>query len=997
MVAHVLPLSIPYRRHIFAIVCLISSYVCFTTNALITVDSRSYYHVQSSSVNNGNVQHQASYQKLIHPTRNSLLELKNQNNHSSEQISKRSKKKQHNDSSSSSSSSDRNNNIVSILRQINFGPNLITIGQSDLPVLAELYAGGESRVGIIKKFRVPKSFVQTITPPLLEVEIVPSSPSDNYEKDVVVDVGQITTIWPIKSQHKYTDVTFLSSQLEKSKHSLERDFPVNHCEVVMQDLYKQKSSPKKGGGLTKKEVKAIASMASTEDLCQHLDQVLRKIVKAGMGSRNRKKKGDSNSGKLVNSFMAGNLVYDSCDDYSKNLNDDFSDLIKRWMVGVQVLSDDAKVSGRFKRSSCIFVSTDYECDGNLIDEGDKISKAPDTSVRNLVLLNGGWIAVDESLRASAEARNLARRSKESSTSTNVFIDTNIASLKNEERQNGSPSIIPFTASDERIIYRLECLAMGETIETFKDDSEQEAYEKSLALDVREALKAMNLPLSSKGAQKALVQIGRWSTENKSMKTDFQPWSQQVLDTSKQLVDLEQKRRQKIGQYCSKETDLKSNEKILEGRIDLSSLPCLCIDAKRTTFRDDAIGVRPRSTTGREVTKGASKWEILIHIADVSDIYSIHSDEKYTQKFDPRPLWKASEGRGVSRYDLPNGPLHLMPPVALRALSLVTKSIDSVNNNSGLEAGNVNRCVTLWAYIDERDGKLLDVGVERSVIAAPFALSYEKASSILDTNVKYKKGTPLATVQAVLSIAERNLSLWSTRRVNTSQNAKKREKRLKVRELVAAEVMQGFHMRDDGASGSFQRTKGHRVVDSALDLYGHAISRLMKKEKAPIPRTSGNGIAKGGRLGSAPLRRYIDGIAQRQLISVLCNYGGPAMNAEECSKVSTVATNAINRVKNYSSMKNKHIKNSTTNHDVKTQQKKALQLLARHLYSRGEKCLVSAISTGRQNEVVIKGAGAVAKCDGVEGSLKPGERIFVQVTKLDVEKQILSVKKCKQEE
>lgn len=49
----------------------------------------------------------------------------------------------------------------------------------------------------------------------------------------------------------------------------------------------------------------------------------------------------------------------------------------------------------------------------------------------------------------------------------------------------------------------------------------------------------------------------------------------------------------------------------------------------------------------------------------------------------------------------SGPLHLLPPVGLEALSFVTDEKDAIN-----------RCVTLWAYIDERNGKLLDAGLER---------------------------------------------------------------------------------------------------------------------------------------------------------------------------------------------------------------------------------------------------------------------------------------------
>ena len=51
------------------------------------------------------------------------------------------------------------------------------------------------------------------------------------------------------------------------------------------------------------------------------------------------------------------------------------------------------------------------------------------------------------------------------------------------------------------------------------------------------------------------------------------------------------------------------------------------------------------------------------------------------------------------------------------LSLVT------NNDT-----TINRCVTLWAYIDERDGRLLEAGLERTMISSPIALSFGNASA-----------------------------------------------------------------------------------------------------------------------------------------------------------------------------------------------------------------------------------------------------------------------------
>jgi hypothetical protein len=57
-----------------------------------------------------------------------------------------------------------------------------------------------------------------------------------------------------------------------------------------------------------------------------------------------------------------------------------------------------------------------------------------------------------------------------------------------------------------------------------------------------------------------------------------------------------------------------------------------------------------------------------------------------------------------------GPLHLLPPVALTALLLVTDKDKATN-----------MCVMLWAYIDKIDGRLLEAGLERTIISSPRTL------------------------------------------------------------------------------------------------------------------------------------------------------------------------------------------------------------------------------------------------------------------------------------
>jgi len=321
------------------------------------------------------------------------------------------------------------------------------------------------------------------------------------------------------------------------------------------------------------------------------------------------------------------------------------------------------------------------------------------------------------------------------------------------------------------------------------------------------------------------------------------------------------------------------------RVDLTNLPCVCVDAKRTAFRDDAIGVRPREGTGREVDSEASKWEILVHITDVSDLYCAGIDD-VEGKCHLQCLQDAAKSRGFSRYDLPLGPLHLLPPRVLHTLSFSSKDT------------GCHGAVTLWSYIDERNGKVLDAGVERTLISSPMQLSFDEASALMDVAGAdgVLKGSTCAKARALLLVADRILNSWSERSRRENEAAYKRDVRLSMRDRQSRDL----DYRDD--DNGFQRTIGHRLVDSALDLYASVLSELLGKANAPVPEAVGANHAKrGGRVATAPLRRYIDGEAQRQALAVLCDYGSP-MSVAECRNAGKIANEARNSMANFRAFK-----------------------------------------------------------------------------------------------
>lgn len=668
-------------------------------------------------------------------------------------------------------------------------------------------------------------------------------------------------------------------------------FPMERVEQAMQQLYHNFSHRESNSKdrMTKKTISKIVKQVEDGPDRERAEDVLRKLLKAGQGMV-----------RLVDSALAMDYLYE--DDYPKT----DIDLSFRRAVGGCAVSQDASLGGRFKRMACIFVSAEQSEDHNEVD--------------SITFVNGGWLVVDSNVRSGAEARKFAQRTS-----------------------GGSSGLL--TAADERIAHRLECLAMGEIFGTMAEENE-------LEVDVREYLKALDVPSTPEGAREALVRIGRWSQGQGKGK--LEPWSSDTLYAAKEYAQADALRRQALASVYDRRDDVD-----VEGRADLTTLPAVCIDAKHTTFRDDAIGVRPRSATGRKVVPEASNWEVLIHIADVSDIYS--PEQRFLDASTADFLRAAAVSRGMSRYDLPLGPLHLLPPVVLKSLGFVTHSPESA-----MSVKTPNRCVTLWAYIDERNGKVLDAGLERTLISTPLALTYESASMCLEQRDTLEKSHPLSKPSAILALAERNLQLWSNQYKQSSEAARKRENRLSAKEIVTQSRKQVF-----------VRSRGHRLVDMGLDLYGVSISQLLRDKKAPIPRASGSGSDRMGRVASAPLRRYVDGMAQRQALSVLCNYGGPPLTVDECQQVNAQANDAMDRLANLRPLKQK---------DQGPQRLVLAQL------ERKRNRVVKAICTGRGNEVSVD--GAVGKCQGVQGRLPAGKVISVRVQTVHVEKGILIVELVK---
>jgi len=838
------------------------------------------------------------------------------------------------------------------------------LSSQDLPLLAEVYKNGTSVLCKIVEFRPTKD-------PTVQVQILTGCTEEEC-CTVIVDIGQITTIWtdlPMMTTTTTTTVTECddtdnydddddknSSWDTRIADQMQR-LPVGVVESSMDQLYQRhvgqaKAKSHKKTTLSKKQITKLCHSIDDSEERHHAEQVLRQVMKAG-----------PEYCKIVDSkIVAGYL----CDpdhgiilatttgrSSDSNNNPQWRQQQEYRALAARLLAQDSELGGRFKRMPSTFVSRELNSNHD--------------SVQSLTIINGGWLVVDQSVRAGSEARKFAGRVLEVSNTSSI------STVSGGGERNGSTSTTAWTISDERIAQRLECLAMGEVLST-KQHQKSENWNdvgQNLELDVRETMKVLGMPATPEAARDVLVRIGRWSKG--ATPAAVQPWSPKVLEAARWYAD-----------YC--DTIKASKTAALQNdRIDLTKLPFLCVDAQRTSFRDDAIGLRPRSVTGRKVSK-ASKWEILISIVDVSDIYlegqSVTSNEvapSHRDRF--KVLRDAAATRAVSRYDLPLGPLHLLPPVALKALSF-----DTVK--PGERSKTYHRCVTVWVYIDETTGKLLDAGVERSAISQPVALSYATATNLLEGKLDTTGDDALGKTRQLLCVLWRNLHVWSQHRRKGSVAAQRREDRLASKEYVASQTVlsDGKQPRRDDGSDGFQRTSGHKLVDMSLDIYSYVIADLIKREKAFVPQQAGSEQGRGGRVATAPLRRYIDGMAQRQVLSVLCNHGARAMTKAECIRVSQQATEAYNSVSNIRSVKKGS--NSLSSSSAGGQ-KGAVRKL--ELYLAGDRNkIIPAGGTGISNEVVIKGVGAIAKVKGMKQPLNTGQEVLVKVLKIDADTGNLSV-------
>ena len=265
---------------------------------------------------------------------------------------------------------------------------------------------------------------------------------------------------------------------------------------------------------------------------------------------------------------------------------------------------------------------------------------------------------------------------------------------------------------------------------------------------------------------------------------------------------------------------------LHGRVDLRSRcpRVYAIDSDSTDFRDDAISYDAQSRT------------LTVHISDLTSVV--------------RPNTLLDDVARLRLQTIYSGamPLHMLPPPLLRASCLSDRQ-----PNEGLSA-----VLQLDAFGRVRHSRLV-----RSVLPPVRILSFEQVDVLLsDTSIDSQVHRELRALAEVT----RRRALSRTRGASAGGEASTSEGSRRPEPSPAP-----------SAATPPPAMDAHTMVDEALGMFSYAARGAAKRHNLlRLPQTEARRIA------TAPLRRYADLIAQRQLTAALC--GAPGMAATEVAAI-----------------------------------------------------------------------------------------------------------------
>ena len=186
-------------------------------------------------------------------------------------------------------------------------------------------------------------------------------------------------------------------------------------------------------------------------------------------------------------------------------------------------------------------------------------------------------------------------------------------------------------------------------------------------------------------------------------------------------------------------------------------------------------------------------------------------------------------------------------------------------------------MTLWAYIDERDGRLLEAGLERTIISSSRALLFAEATLLINgDNTCYSGKSVISELIPMEPTSQGTQPSCAEARTASIQQRTNFER---TEYCIATNQGEGC-WRWTFVSTVAWSSDGRFVIRPVW----LRCRNIKTRTKQPIPCAAGSGTNRRGRIRTAPLRRYIDGLAQRQALSALCGYCVP-LTVDECQEAS----------------------------------------------------------------------------------------------------------------
>ncbi|KAJ8906124.1 hypothetical protein NDN08_002622 [Rhodosorus marinus] len=358
-----------------------------------------------------------------------------------------------------------------------------------------------------------------------------------------------------------------------------------------------------------------------------------------------------------------------------------------------------------------------------------------------------------------------------------------------------------------------------------------ASETSLNKATRTLLKELGYPETPEGAAATLVDVGYWSEERLKERVDSNvsgggpdalDWTFPDAAVAEAKRVLEEQNNVRRG-YADGSVALWRDQK----RVDTD---IYCVDEFSTRFYDDAVSaeILDERTT-----------RVYVHVADVDAVVQPKGD-----------IDRIALARGESMY-LPKRPFHMIPPAAMEASSF----------NPVLHG----LAVSVAFDVDLETGDIIDTKVFRSVLRPIIRVTYDQFNEIAsDKNVDTY---PKKWVDDLKVLCRATEAMMKQRSESEGSSRKDDDRR------IAGVTVYGGRKKKTIVR-DFKRSFGHRAVDELLSVAGEQLRKFAKKKKCALPERSGAELF-ALRCGTAPMRRYVDLVIQRQIKTVLVGHQMPA--------------------------------------------------------------------------------------------------------------------------